>query len=143
VTTDVLVARASTTRTRKRRINGRRIGAVAVMAILLFVTIFPFYWVVRTALSSNNRLAPASDSITPVRLTLGGFSAPWACSHSRRRRQRVDRVPRSNFMTSFRNSIIYAADHRRSSDVQHDGAYAFARMRFKGGPCCSPSSWPP
>lgn len=134
-TTDLAVARAttSTTTARKRPINGRRIGAIAIMAILLFVTIFPFYWVVRTALSSNNQLAPASDSITPVGLTLGGFKRALGLQSLEEAQAEGGSGAAVNFMTSFRNSIIYSTLITMGQVMFSTmAAYAFARMRFKG-----------
>ena len=134
-TTDLAVARATTitTTARKRRINGGRIGAIVIMAILLFVTIFPFYWVVRTALSSNNQLAPASDSITPVGLTLGGFKRALGLQTLEEAQAEGGSGAAVNFMTSFRNSIIYATLITVGQVMFSTmAAYAFARMRFKG-----------
>jgi len=103
------------------------------MAILLFVTIFPFYWVVRTALSSNNQLAPASDSITPVGLTLGGFKRALGLQTLEEAQAEGGSGAAVNFMTSFRNSIIYATLITVGQVMFSTmAAYAFARMRFKG-----------
>jgi multiple sugar transport system permease protein len=134
-TSNLAVARATTTTTatRKRRTYGRRIGAFAIMAILLFVTIFPFYWVVRTALSSNSQLAPASGSITPVGLTLGGFKRALGLQSLEESQAEGGSGAAVNFTTSFRNSIIYATLITVGQVMFSTmAAYAFARMRFKG-----------
>ncbi len=134
-TSDLSVARATTTTTatRKRRVKWRRIGALAIMGILMFVTLFPFYWVVRTALSSNNQLSPASGSITPVGLTLGGFKRALGLQTLKEAQAEGGSGAAVNFTTSFRNSLIYAtlltAGQVTFSTM---AAYAFARMRFRG-----------
>ena len=43
------------------------------MVIFLLITLFPFYWMLRTALSSNNALATDPASLLPVGLNTGGF----------------------------------------------------------------------
>jgi multiple sugar transport system permease protein len=134
-TSDLAVARVTTTTTAtpKRRLNWRRIGAWAAMAILLFVTIFPFYWVVRTALSTNKQLAPASDSITPVGLTLGGFKRALGLQTLEEAQAEGGSGAAVNFATSFRNSLIYATILTAGQvTFSTMAAYAFARMRFKG-----------
>jgi multiple sugar transport system permease protein len=44
----------------KRDLNWGRIAAWAVMGVLLIVTLFPFYWMLRTALSTNADLVKGS-----------------------------------------------------------------------------------
>src|SRR5690606_16043289 len=57
----------------RRSIPWGRIAAWAVMVIFLLITLFPFYWMLRTALSSNNALATDPGSLLPVGLNTGGF----------------------------------------------------------------------
>jgi len=103
------------------------------MAILLFVTIFPFYWVVRTALSSNSELAPASSSITPVGLTLGGFKRALGLQTLEEAQAEGGSGAAVNFTTAFRNSLVYATLVTLGQvTFSTMAAYAFARMRFKG-----------
>lgn len=134
---DIAVARATTTTlpttAPKRRLKWRRIGAWAVLAILLIVTIFPFYWVVRTALSSNNQLSPASGSITPVGLTLGGFKRALGLQTLAEAQAEGGSGAAVNFTISLRNSFIYATVLTVGQVTFSTlAAYAFARMRFKG-----------
>ncbi|MGO2996350.1 MAG: carbohydrate ABC transporter permease, partial [Brachybacterium alimentarium] len=57
----------------KNGIPWGKIAAWAVMVIFLLITLFPFYWMLRTALSSNNALATDPGSLLPVGLNSGGF----------------------------------------------------------------------
>src|SRR4051812_13475885 len=42
-----------------------RVAAWAAMILLLFVSLFPFFWMLRTALSSNADLVKGSQSLAP------------------------------------------------------------------------------
>ena len=64
---------ASTPPRPKRRINFGKIIAWIVLVILLIITIFPFYWMLRTALSSNSALYANSTSLLPADFSWGGF----------------------------------------------------------------------
>lgn len=58
---------------RRRRTTPGRVIAWIVMIVILVVTLFPFYWMLRTALSSNTALATDPTSLLPVGFSLGGF----------------------------------------------------------------------
>jgi multiple sugar transport system permease protein len=47
--------------------------AWAVLGVLVVVTLFPFYWVLRIALSDNSSLASNAGSFLPSDITLGAF----------------------------------------------------------------------
>src|SRR4051812_40425525 len=47
-----------------------RIAAWAAMAVLLLVTLFPFFWMLRTALSANADLVSGNQSLRPPGATL-------------------------------------------------------------------------
>ena len=51
-----------------------RAFAWAFMILVIFVSLFPFYWILRTALSSNNALYAGGDSLLPVQFSWGGFA---------------------------------------------------------------------
>jgi len=54
--------------------NVGRALAWAFMILVIFLSLFPFYWMLRTALSSNNALYAGSDSLLPVQFSWGGFA---------------------------------------------------------------------
>ena len=58
----------------KRRFTFGRTAAWAFMILVIFLSLFPFYWMLRTALSSNNALYAGSDSLLPVQFSWGGFA---------------------------------------------------------------------
>src|SRR3954452_13541566 len=57
----------------RRRFGFGRALAWAFMIFVILVSLFPFYWMLRTALSSNNALYAGSDSLLPVQPSWGGF----------------------------------------------------------------------
>ena len=60
------LAGARTERVRvKRGIQWGRVAAWAAMVLLLFVSLFPFFWMIRTALSTNADLVTGSQSYIP------------------------------------------------------------------------------
>jgi multiple sugar transport system permease protein len=44
------------------------------MGLVILGSLFPFYWMLRTALSSNNAIYAGSGSILPVQFSWGGFA---------------------------------------------------------------------
>ncbi len=49
----------------KRGIQWGRVAAWAAMGLLLFVSLFPFFWMIRTAPSTNADLVTGSQSLVP------------------------------------------------------------------------------
>ncbi|MET0426542.1 MAG: carbohydrate ABC transporter permease, partial [Actinoplanes sp.] len=43
------------------------------LIVIIAISLFPFYWMLRTALSSNTALYAGSDSLLPVQFSWGGF----------------------------------------------------------------------
>ena len=58
---------------RRRPFNARRAGAWALLVLAIAVSVLPFLWVLRTALSTNNALAANATSLLPAEFTLGAF----------------------------------------------------------------------
>jgi multiple sugar transport system permease protein len=57
-----------------RRFSPGRALAWAFMILVVLASVFPFYWMLRTALSSNNALYAGSDSLLPVQPSGDGFA---------------------------------------------------------------------
>lgn len=68
----VTLTRPAPARTRKP-VSVGRILAWAYVVVILLVTIFPFYWMLRTALSNNYSLSTDPSSFFPVDFTFGAF----------------------------------------------------------------------
>src|SRR3954468_11511924 len=54
----------------ERGIQWGRIAAWGAMGLLLFVSLFPFFWMIRTALSTNADLVTGTQSYIPDNPTL-------------------------------------------------------------------------
>ncbi len=57
------------------RIERDRTGAWIVLALLVFITLFPFYWALRTALSTQRDLLSDPTNLLPVGFTWASFKA--------------------------------------------------------------------
>ena len=84
------VAATTEPQTKGKRVNLGRLAAWTAMIILILITLFPFYWMVRTAFSTSKSLFTDPASLLPVDFTTGRVSS--ASSGSRRRRRRKPRV---------------------------------------------------
>ena len=125
---------------RHRSRNGSRSTSAALVAwtvlvIVIIVTLFPFYWMLRTALSSNN------VAVRRLRQPAARATSPWApssgcsgCRHGRggQRRGRLRRS-RSTSGCYLRNSVIFATLITAGQVFFCAmAAYAFARLRWPG-----------
>lgn len=68
------VATTTTVRRVRRRPSLGRALAWTVMAAIVLITLLPFYWILRTALSTNSALVAHPGDPLPVDLTGGGFA---------------------------------------------------------------------
>ena len=67
-------APAATAADKKSTFNVGRALAWVFMGLIIFASLFPFYWMLRTALSSNNAIYAGSGSLLPVQFSTGGFA---------------------------------------------------------------------
>ena len=126
---------ATTERTRvKRGTNWGRIAAWCAMGLLLFISLFPFFWMLRTALSQNSDLVTGSQSLLPDHPTLLNMRQALGLAS-------VDELTKAgtltsadvNFFTALRNSVIVCTLITIGQVTFCSmAAYAFARLRFPG-----------
>jgi multiple sugar transport system permease protein len=120
-------------RTERRRLSPGKVVAWAVMAAMVLITLLPFYWILRTALSSNTALAAHPGDLLPVDLTTGGFERALGLQSTEEAiaqggaggglefwRYLLNSVVVSTLITVFQ--IFFSAM----------AAYAFARLRWRG-----------
>jgi ABC-type glycerol-3-phosphate transport system permease component len=120
-------------RTRLARLSPGRMLAWTYLTIFLVVTIFPFYWVLRTALSNNYALAVHPASLLPVGLTVGPFERVLGLATPQQAIAQGGSGASINFLLYARNSLIYAT--ALTCCVVFSSllaAYAFARLRWPG-----------
>ena len=113
---------------------GRAAAPGPAMIIIILITLFPFYWMLRTALSTTKSLLTDPASLLPVDFTLGRVRAgPRAAPPRRRPAPRAAPARRSNFWLYLRNSVIFATLITVGQVFFSAlAAYAFARLRWPG-----------
>jgi multiple sugar transport system permease protein len=121
------------TTTATRRIPVGRIIAWIVVGLFLLATLFPFYWMLRTALSTSKSLFSDPASLLPVDFTWGAFKRVLGLSTAAEAQAEGGSGAAVNFWLFLRNSIIYAT-LTTAGQVFFCAlaAYAFARLRWPG-----------
>jgi multiple sugar transport system permease protein len=118
----------------KRGIRWGRVAGWAVMGLIIFVSLFPFFWMIRTALSTNADLVTGSQSLVPDHPTLLNLKQALGLASQKElvaagTQTSVD----VNFFTALRNSIIVATLITLGQvTFCAMAAYAFARLKFPG-----------
>ena len=114
------------------RSNPRRAGAWALLVLAIAVSVLPFLWVLRTALSTN---APWPH----IRPACFRRTSPWRL-HARVRAAEPGRRRRRGRFRGRHRLLALPAElhhlllhhHRRAVFFSAMAAYAFARLRWKG-----------
>ncbi len=118
---------------RRRRPSAGRIAAWAWLVIVMIVMIFPFYWILRTALSTNGALASNPSSLIPVDFTLGAFKRVLGLASVAEARADGGSGASIDLPIYVRNSIIYATVWTALVVFFSTlAAYAFSRLHWKG-----------
>ncbi len=118
---------------RSTRMRWGRVLAWLAMGAVLVGTLFPLWWVVRTALSSNSALADQAGSLLPVDATLGGFRRVLGLSSLAEAQANGGSGADLNFWLYLRNSVIVASIITVGQVFfSAMAAYAFARLRWRG-----------
>jgi ABC-type glycerol-3-phosphate transport system permease component len=105
-----------------RRIRSRALSAGFYLLVLIaiFVSLFPFYWILRTSLSTNAEIARGTEAtgLAPSHLSLNAYSQDFSQQH---------------FLTPLINSAIVAlAATAITVVVATVAGYALARMPIRG-----------
>ncbi|APX34211.1 sugar ABC transporter permease [Brachybacterium sp. P6-10-X1] len=117
----------------RRPIPWGKIAAWTVMVIFLFITMFPFYWMLRTALSSNNALGTDPGSLLPVGLNTGGFERVFGMQDVETAISQGGSGASINFWRYLLNSVIVATSITVVQTFSCAmAAYAFSRLHWKG-----------
>jgi multiple sugar transport system permease protein len=116
-----------------RKINAGRIAAWAAMIILILITLFPFYWMLRTAFSTSKSLFSDPTSLLPVDFTWGAFKRVLGLATPVEAQAEGGSGAAVNFWLFLRNSIVYAT-LSTAGQVFFSAlaAYAFSRLRWPG-----------
>ncbi|HSU36860.1 MAG TPA: carbohydrate ABC transporter permease [Propionibacteriaceae bacterium] len=128
-------AAASSTSSVKRRqkMGAGRALAWAALIVIILITLFPFYWMLRTALSTTNALFTDPASLLPVEFTWGAFARVLGLATPDEARAEGGSGASVDFLLYLRNSAIFSAVATAGQVFCSAlAAYAFARLRWPG-----------
>ncbi|WP_128436523.1 carbohydrate ABC transporter permease [Streptomyces cyaneus] len=127
------VADTTTVRRVRRRPSFGRVMAWAVMAAIVLITLLPFYWILRTALSTNTALAAHPGDPLPVDLTTGGFERALGLQSAEEAIAQGGSGGGLKFWRYLINSVIVSTLITVCQIFfSAMAAYAFARLRWRG-----------
>lgn len=105
----------------RRRVVLESTGLYLILGVFLVISLFPFLWMMRTALTPPTETFSTNPTLLPQTWTFDNL-------------HRVVTSPNIPFMTQFRNSVIVSVGTTFIVIVAGTwGAYALARFRFRGG----------
>ena len=117
----------------RKELNVGRTVAWIFLVVLLIVTLFPFYWMLRTAFSDNTQLPGHPHSLLPVETTLGAFKRVLGLSTIDEAQAQGGSGAAVNFWLYLRNSLVVATITTVCQVFfSAMAAYAFARLRWPG-----------
>ncbi|MDX2703583.1 carbohydrate ABC transporter permease [Streptomyces sp. NPDC001902] len=120
-------------RPRTRKATPGRIVAWAYLGLVSLITLFPFYWIVRTALSNNYRLATDPSSPLPVGFTFGAFKRALGLASIAEAQAQGGSGASLDIALYLRNSLIYASVQTVLIVLFSScAAYAFSRLHWRG-----------
>jgi multiple sugar transport system permease protein len=97
------------------------------------VTLFPFYWILRTSLSNNYALATSPSSLLPVGFTFGAFKRALGLSTTAEALAQGGSGASLDVALFLRNSVVYATVLTACVVFcSATAAYAFTRLRWRG-----------
>jgi multiple sugar transport system permease protein len=115
-----------------RSFNFGRALAWTFMILVILVSLFPFYWMLRTALSSNNALYAGSDSLLPVQPSTGGFERVFGLQTGQEAIDAGGAGQAINFWRYLFNSVVVATLITVGQVFfSAMAAYAFARLQWR------------
>ncbi|UIN30053.1 carbohydrate ABC transporter permease [Microbacterium binotii] len=110
-----------------------RILAWGALGVLLVVTLFPFYWMLRTALSTNTALYTNAGSLLPVDFSWGGFARVLGLATPEQAAAEGGTTGSIDFWLYLRNTVIVATVITLGQVLFSSmAAYAFARLHWRG-----------
>jgi len=124
-------ASAQTIRTPRRPIPWGKIAAWAGLGLLLFLTLFPFYWMLRTAFTFPTAVFKNTSSLLPVQATLINFKRVLGMIDVETAVKLGGTGQSINFLLALRNSIIVSSLIVAGQiTFCAMAAYSFARLQF-------------
>ena len=125
-------ARPRLQRTRKP-MTWRRALSWALIILAVAASVLPFYWVLRTALSTNASLASNGTNLLPADFNLGAFKRVFGLQSTEEAMAEGGSGAHIDFWLYLRNSLLFASITTVGAlFFSAMAAYAFARLRWKG-----------
>ncbi|RZK82744.1 MAG: carbohydrate ABC transporter permease, partial [Methylobacterium sp.] len=117
----------------RKPVNPGRVAAWAAMIIVILITVFPFYWMLRTSFSTSKALFLHPGSLGPVDFTLGAYKRVFGLASVTEAQAEGGSGASVDFFLYLRNSTIFAVV-ATAGQVFFSAlaAYAFARLRWPG-----------
>ncbi len=107
--------------------------AWTVMGLIVLITLLPFYWILRTALSSNSALAGDPVNPLPVDFTLGGFERALGLQSAEEAIAQGGAGDGLVFWRYLLNSVLLSTLITVCQVFfSAMAAYAFARLKWRG-----------
>ncbi|MFI6932099.1 carbohydrate ABC transporter permease [Streptomyces sp. NPDC050287] len=116
-----------------RRFSPGRIAAWTVMGLIMLITLLPFYWILRTALSTNAGLNANPADPLPVDLSSSGFERALGLQSAKEAIAQGGAGGGLDFWRYLLNSVIVSTLITGCQIFfSAMAAYAFARLRWRG-----------
>lgn len=116
-----------------RRVSMGRMAAWAVLIFFIVISLFPLYWMLRTALSNNRSLFADSGSWLPVDFTWGGFKRVLGLSSVAEAQAEGGSGASLQFWLYLRNSMIVSTSITVGQVFfSAMAAYSFSRLQWRG-----------
>ena len=116
-----------------QKFNIGRILMWVLLILILVITLFPFYWVLRTAFTSQNVIFQNTTSLLPVDFTFVNFRRVLGLVSTSESLAAGGSGQSINFFLFLRNSIIFSTVVTVGQVFFSTmAAYAFARLTFPG-----------
>lgn len=117
----------------RQRVSRSDLAGRLLMVLAILITLFPLYWMLRTALSNNRALASHSGSFLPADFTWGPFKRVLGLGSVEQARAEGGSGAALNFWLYLKNSLIVStAITAGQVFFSAMAAYAFARLRWPG-----------
>jgi multiple sugar transport system permease protein len=115
------------------RFSAGRGVAWTYIGIVVLVTLFPFYWMLRTAFSNNYELLQHPSDPRPVGFTLGAFARVLGVASPGQAKAEGGSGASIDILHALLNSVIYASISTACIVFfSLLAAYAFARLQWRG-----------
>jgi multiple sugar transport system permease protein len=106
---------------------------IIITAVLLFISLFPVYWVVRMSLTPNKQIMSGSATLLPPSVTATNYQRVLGLIDSATAVKLGGSGQKINFLQFLFNSTLVSTIVTFSQVLfSAAGAYAFARLRFPG-----------